>query len=155
MAYLKPQSPLKQGEDYIYPVTTYDQVITPTGERWNGTIVRATDTEPEDAEIWIDTSDGIESSLEVMRADAIKYLAFSIGTGDWVLSNSVYTYTISKGAITSTMALLNLAIDATSQSYLSAAIEWETTDGALILSTTTKPSGAVNGYCILTEVDVL
>lgn len=28
MAYLKPQSPLKKGEDYIYPITTVDQVIS-------------------------------------------------------------------------------------------------------------------------------
>lgn len=27
MAYLKPQSPLQQGSDYIYPITTADQII--------------------------------------------------------------------------------------------------------------------------------
>lgn len=38
MAYLKPQSPLIKGEDYIYPLTTADQVIKSDGTRWNGDI---------------------------------------------------------------------------------------------------------------------
>ena len=33
MAYKKPQYPLKNGEDYIYPVTTGDQVILSDGSR--------------------------------------------------------------------------------------------------------------------------
>lgn len=33
MAYLKPQSPIKNGEDYIYPVTTADQIILSDGSR--------------------------------------------------------------------------------------------------------------------------
>lgn len=36
MAYYKPQSPIKNGEDHIYPLTTYDQIIMPDGTRWNG-----------------------------------------------------------------------------------------------------------------------
>ena len=36
MAYLKPQSPIKNGQDHIYPLTTYDQIIMPDGSRWNG-----------------------------------------------------------------------------------------------------------------------
>lgn len=36
MAYLKPQSPLKKGEDHIYPLTTYDQIIMANGSRWDG-----------------------------------------------------------------------------------------------------------------------
>lgn len=36
MAYLKPQSPIKNGEDRIYPLTTYDQIIMADGSRWNG-----------------------------------------------------------------------------------------------------------------------
>ena len=27
MAYLKPQSPIKNGEDHVYPLTTYDQIV--------------------------------------------------------------------------------------------------------------------------------
>ena len=36
MAYIKPQSPLKLGEDHIYPLTTYDQILMPDGSRWEG-----------------------------------------------------------------------------------------------------------------------
>lgn len=36
MAYLKPQAPLQKGEDHIYPLTTYDQIVMPDGKRWNG-----------------------------------------------------------------------------------------------------------------------
>lgn len=36
MAYLKPQSPIKDRDgDYIYPLTTVDQVIMPDGSRLN------------------------------------------------------------------------------------------------------------------------
>lgn len=33
MSYLKPQSPLIIGEDHIYPLTTYDQIINKDGNR--------------------------------------------------------------------------------------------------------------------------
>lgn len=38
MAYLKPQSPIKNGEDHIYPLTTYDQIIMNDGSRWDGNV---------------------------------------------------------------------------------------------------------------------
>ena len=46
MAYLKPQAPLMNGEDYVYPLTTADQVILSDGTRLekNGEIV-ANDSE--------------------------------------------------------------------------------------------------------------
>lgn len=39
MAYIKPLSPIKSGEDFIYPLTSYDQIIMEDGSRWDGTIV--------------------------------------------------------------------------------------------------------------------
>lgn len=36
--YLKLQSPLKSGEDNVYPLTTYDQIIKSDGTRWDGDI---------------------------------------------------------------------------------------------------------------------
>ena len=36
MAYIKPQYPLKSGENYIYPPTTADQVIVGDGKRLSG-----------------------------------------------------------------------------------------------------------------------
>ena len=38
-AYLKPQSPILYKNDYIYPLTTYDQIILADGSRWDGTAV--------------------------------------------------------------------------------------------------------------------
>lgn len=39
MAYLKPQSPIKNGENHIYPLTTHDQIILADGSRWDGKLV--------------------------------------------------------------------------------------------------------------------
>lgn len=36
MAYIKPQSPLTHGENFIYPITTHDQIVLPDGSRWDG-----------------------------------------------------------------------------------------------------------------------
>lgn len=38
MAYLKPQSPLKNNDDYIYPLTTVDQIIMEDGSRLSNNI---------------------------------------------------------------------------------------------------------------------
>ena len=38
MLYLKPQSPIKNKENYIYPLTIYDQVILADGSRCTGSI---------------------------------------------------------------------------------------------------------------------
>lgn len=35
----KPQSPIRNGDEGIYPLTTYDQIIMPDGSRWNGVVV--------------------------------------------------------------------------------------------------------------------
>lgn len=34
----KPQSPLEIDETYIYPLTYHDQVILPSGARWDGVL---------------------------------------------------------------------------------------------------------------------
>lgn len=152
MAYLKPQGPLRQGTDYVYPVTTYDQIITPTGGRWNGTTMIVSDKEPLDTNIWVDTS---ENSIEIMPKNAIKYLEFTIAASDWTNSDSIYTYTVSKGAITDSMCVITMSIDADSQSNLNAAIDWETANGSITFSTSTIPNGVVKGYCVMVEVEVL
>lgn len=46
MAYIKPQSPLKLGEDHIYPLTTYDQILMSDGSRWDGKTAEASSTLP-------------------------------------------------------------------------------------------------------------
>lgn len=47
MAYYKPQSPIKKGEDYIYPLTTVDQIILDDGTRLNERYVTANLTDME------------------------------------------------------------------------------------------------------------
>jgi hypothetical protein len=34
--YYKPQTPLAKGNNFIYPLTTYDQIIMSDGKKWNG-----------------------------------------------------------------------------------------------------------------------
>lgn len=121
MAYLKPQAPLMQGADYVYPITTADQVVMDDNSR-----------------------------LSAYIANAVKFCSFSIATDGWSGSGP-YTYTISKSAITSDMAIINLTLDSTSQSYLAATLDWETTDGSVIFSTTSKPTGVISGYFIATK----
>ena len=37
--FLKPQQPIRDGDDYILPITSYDQIIMPDGEsRWDGSV---------------------------------------------------------------------------------------------------------------------
>ena len=52
--FLKPQSPIQDGEDYILPITSYDQILMPDGvSRWDGVSgseakVTVNDIEPDD-----------------------------------------------------------------------------------------------------------
>lgn len=153
-SYIKPQAPLRQGENYVYPVTTYDQIVMPNGERWNGTFIRATDTEPTDTEIWIDTSD-TDSPIELMPKNAIKYLEFSIPADGWTQSGSEYIHTIYKDSITPDMVVIATNLNGASQNSLEAALNWETTSGSLIFSTELAPSSTITGYCVLVEAEVL
>ena len=50
MAYYKPQSPIKSGENYIYPITTIDQIILNDGSRLNDKCVTITTADEETAE---------------------------------------------------------------------------------------------------------
>lgn len=67
MAYLKPQSPIKNGQDHIYPLTTYDQIIMPDGSRWNGESVGGSNKE------WLDVNleGATEGELALTNADML------------------------------------------------------------------------------------
>ena len=39
IGYLKPQNPLRKENNYVYPLTTYDQVILPDNTRWDGSVI--------------------------------------------------------------------------------------------------------------------
>lgn len=43
--YVKPVTPLKKEQSFIYPITTYDQIILENGNRWNGVTLQAEDVE--------------------------------------------------------------------------------------------------------------
>ena len=101
--------------------------------------------------LWVDTD---EEQSAAMRADAIKYKSFSIATSAWSGSGP-YTYTMSATGITANTAILNLTLDATSQTYQKAQLDWETKANQIVLSTATKPTGTLSGYLIATEVTMI
>ena len=76
MAYIKPQYPLKSGENYIYPPTTADQVIMNDGQRLSGVGVYL--DKPDEGEnttvagINADTLGGIAASEFVLKTDTIE-----------------------------------------------------------------------------------
>lgn len=101
--------------------------------------------------LWVDTD---EDTSNMMRADAIKYKTFSIATSAWSGSGP-YTYTMTAAGITENSAILNLTLDAASQTYQKAQLDWETGANKITLSTATKPTGTISGYLIATEVTVI
>lgn len=98
-----------------------------------------------------------KAELQEENAQSFKYCSFSIATSDWVLndSTSVYEYVLSKSAITSDMALIELNLDSTSQTYQKTQLNWTTSDGAVTFSTSVQPTGTINGYFIATRVVVI
>lgn len=111
------------------------------------------DTEPAETsyDLWIDTS---KEAVEVMRKDAIKYKQFSIEQTDWSGSGP-YTWEVEAPGITENTAIINLTLDATSQTYQKAQLDWETGANTITLSTSIKPTGKIAGYLIATEVAVI
>ena len=76
MAYLKPQSPIKYKEDYIYPPTTIDQIIMEDGQRLSGVGVYldrpdATDDTTLEAGINADTLGGILASDYALKTGTV------------------------------------------------------------------------------------
>lgn len=90
MAYYKPQSPIKKGEDYIYPLTTVDQIVLDDGTRLSERYVTANLTDMEagmapftDA----DTLGGVLASEYALKADvADNYVSKS---GDTMSGNLI------------------------------------------------------------------
>lgn len=145
----KPQSPLVVNGNGVFPLTTYDQVIMNDGSRWNGEAnnIHVGDNEPDvKYKVWIDTSE--ETATELMRSDSIIYIGFSINTEDWVDN----TYTFNRAGITASHVVINLTLDANSQKNQVSALNWETVQDNVILSTETLPSGNITGYMILLPV---
>lgn len=70
MAYLKPQSPLTYQDDYIYPLTTADQVIMPDGSRFTGVTITPDDIASATLGTWNGLSTPNEIPIGMTRAEA-------------------------------------------------------------------------------------
>lgn len=89
-----------------------------------------------------------------MRNDAIKYKSFNIAVSEWS-GTGPYSYIISAPGITANSAILNLTLDAASQTYQKAQLNWETGANSITLSISVKPTGTLSGYLIATDVTVI
>ena len=116
--------------------------------------------------LWVDTDEEALQMISKTEAEQmntatqnliknhLKYKTFSIGTGNWSGSGP-YTYTMTATGITANSAILNLTLDATSQTYQKAQLDWETKANQIVLSTATKPTGTISGYLIAADVAVI
>ncbi len=80
----------------------------------------------------------------------LRKLSFSLPTTAWSGAGP-YAATISDSAITANTVIVEWVPTAATQLNQAAAIDWETSAGKMALSTTTKPTGALEGYLILGE----
>lgn len=149
----KPQSPLVVNGNGVFPLTTYDQIILENGSRWDGLggTTHVGDEAPENDKmlLWVDTD---EEQGAVMRMDSVMYIAFSIQTADWTLTEQGYEYQFIRSGVSEFHAVFNLTLDEESQSNQSGALNWETLNNKIILHTAELPGGTINGYMMLMPV---
>lgn len=84
MAYYKLQSPLKLGADYVYPLTSYDQIILADGTRWNGKSLDDSAYLPLTGGTLTAASGATPLTLKSGTGQASSYLKF-VNTNDTVL----------------------------------------------------------------------
>lgn len=99
--------------------------------------------------LWVDTTEETDSSI--MPADAVKFKSFSIATSAWSGSGP-YTYQMTANGITADSAILTIQVNSASLGYLKTPLDWETGANYIKLSTITKPTGTITGYCIGVKV---
>lgn len=99
--------------------------------------------------LWVDTTEEADGSI--MPADAVKFKSFSIATSAWSGSGP-YTYQMTANGITADSAILTIQVNSASLGYLKTPLDWETGENYIKLSTTTKPTGTITGYCIGVKV---
>jgi hypothetical protein len=117
--------PFKQDSNYYYPITKYDQIIMPDGNRWEGVV-----------------SDNLISTIGPI----------SIAQSAWTSVSGGFKYTYSSSAITANQAVVEFLLSSTTQNNQLAPIDWETTNGSLVLTTATKPSGTLEVTIVLCGV---
>jgi hypothetical protein len=99
--------------------------------------------------LWVDTTEDTDGSI--MPADAVKFKSFSIATSAWSGSGP-YTYQMTANGITADSAILTIQVNSASLGYLKTPLDWETGANYIKLSTITKPTGTITGYCIGVKV---
>lgn len=129
-------------------------------------LIHISDVPPADdfTELWIDTSSEMtDTNKIVMRADAIKYIPFSLPVSAWgyesVPNDAVYTQSgmycskIPQLGITSNSVIVNFTISNTLSNNYNSIINWETRPNAIYLYTETQPTGIIEGYLVTVEPD--
>ena len=96
---------------------------------------------------WMPTA----AQVGAMARDAVRRIAFSLPVAAWSGSGP-YTAAINDSAITAATEILDFVASGATRYNQPPTIEWETSAGKMTLSTATKPSGAIEGYMILAEV---
>ena len=114
--------PFKQDSNYYYPITKYDQIIMPNGGRWSG-----------------ETPDNMISTIGPI----------TIAQSAWASVSGGFKYTYTSAGITADMAVVEFLPSSSTQGNQLAAIDWETTNGSIILTTATKPAGALEVTMVL------
>lgn len=113
----------------------------------NGNVQLAASDVKARPDTWMPTA----AQVGAMARDAVRRLAFSLPVAAWSGSGP-YTAAINDSAITAATAVIEFVASDATRYNQSATIEWETSAGKMTLSTATKPSGAIEGYMILAEV---
>ena len=114
----------------------------------SGLAIAQASTPGEQYTLWIDTD---EEAQAAMPLNGPKHKTFSITTGNWSGSGP-YTYNLTMNGVTSSDAVIVLNLSASSQKYLIAQLDWETTSNTVKLSTSVKPTGTLSGYLITLPV---
>ena len=84
-------------------------------------------------------------------SSSLRKLSFNLPVSSWAGSGP-YTASISDSSITAKTAVVEFVSAEATQLNQVAAIDWETVAGHMMLSTTAKPTGTLDGYMMIAEV---
>ena len=158
MAYYKPQSPIKNGEDYIYPLTTHDQIIMADGSRWNGRqlddSIVVNNLTTSDKGYVLDARQGCELnaiiakkanelSVSISQKASTAHYSATLSSSDWS-SSAPYTQTVSVSGILATDdPLVDVDMSGATTSDDGNAL----TDAWTLVGRVTANAGSITAYC--------
>ena len=157
MAFYKPQSPITKGDDYIYPLTTIDQIILDDDTRLNAKCVTADLLDaPEDTTPTLTNSDllggvpakdyALKQNLQYYQGSTIYTHKVQLPVANWVQGEELYTQTVEVEGITIDVNKTNLIVGpptdrAMEEEYLGCAVRaQEQGDGIVVFSCTDLPT---------------